>query len=123
MTTIRLFAILSMDYYILGGIIMLDFSSEVFYRGECFYAYKYFGAHITDGGVMFRVYAPAARRIELIGEFNGWNGENSAMKTMAEVFMSFSFLMLVKVRCTNIEYIRLMAELWIKLTHTLSHLS
>lgn len=80
MTTIRLFAILNMDYYILGGIIMLDFSSEVFYRGECFYAYKYFGAHITDGGVMFRVYAPAARRIELIGEFNGWNGENSAMK-------------------------------------------
>lgn len=102
---------------------MLDFSSEVFYRGECFYAYKYFGAHITDGGVMFRVYAPAARRVELIGEFNGWNGENSAMKTMAEVFMSFLFLMLVKVRCTNIEYIRLMAELWIKLTHTPSHLS
>ena len=29
---------------------------------------------------MFRVYAPAARRVELIGEFNGWNGENSAMK-------------------------------------------
>ena len=44
---------------------MLDFSSEVFYRGECFYAYKYFGAHITDGGVIFRVYAPAARRVEL----------------------------------------------------------
>ena len=58
---------------------MADFSVDSFYRGECFCAYKYFGAHITDGGVMFRVYAPSAWRIEIIGEFNSWCGENHSM--------------------------------------------
>lgn len=40
-------------------------------------AYKHFGAHFTekDGkqGILFRVYAPLAKEINLIGEFNNWN--------------------------------------------------
>ncbi len=43
-----------------------------FYTGEAFDAYDFFGAHLTDQGVLFRVYAPAAQKIEVIGEFNGW---------------------------------------------------
>ena len=43
-----------------------------FYVGEAFDAYDYFGAHLTADGTVFRVYAPAAEKIELIGEFNGW---------------------------------------------------
>ena len=45
-----------------------------FYSGECFDAYKYLGAHITENKVTFRTFAPNALKIELIGEFNNWNG-------------------------------------------------
>src|SRR5699024_6168554 len=30
------------------------------------------GAHIVNGGVMFRTYAPNAAAVSVIGEFNGW---------------------------------------------------
>ena len=50
-----------------------------FYIGQAFDAYEYFGAHIEKDGVMFRVYAPNAERVELIGEFNGWDGVTDEM--------------------------------------------
>ena len=50
-----------------------------FYIGNAFDAYKYFGAHLTNDGVLFRVYAPNALKIELIGEFNHWDGSESEM--------------------------------------------
>ena len=43
-----------------------------FYIGKAFDAYEYFGAHLTKNGVLFRVYAPNAEKIEVIGEFNDW---------------------------------------------------
>ncbi len=46
-----------------------------FFDGNVFDAYKYFGAHMQDGGVIFRVYAPNAKNVEVIGEFNCWNGQ------------------------------------------------
>ena len=46
-----------------------------FYTGKSFDAYEYFGAHICDGGVLFRVYAPNASWVSLIGSFNGWQEE------------------------------------------------
>lgn len=45
-----------------------------FYIGECFDAYHYFGAHPTNTGWIFRVYAPNAKAVEVIGEFNDWHG-------------------------------------------------
>ena len=50
-----------------------------FYIGKAFDAYEYFGAHLIEGGVLFRVYAPNALKIELIGEFNHWDGSGSEM--------------------------------------------
>lgn len=54
-----------------------------FYAGECFESYKYFGAHITIengvNGVRFSVYAPNAISVQVIGDFNGWTGENHVM--------------------------------------------
>ncbi len=35
-------------------------------------AYKYFGAHPTERGYIFRVWAPHARAVALAGDFNGW---------------------------------------------------
>ena len=43
-----------------------------FYTGRAFDAYEYFGAHPVDGGVVFRVYAPAAVKVALKGDFSGW---------------------------------------------------
>lgn len=45
---------------------------ERFYSGEEWNAYQYFGAHIEEEGVRFRVYAPKAKKVTVIGEFNGW---------------------------------------------------
>ena len=50
--------------------IIMDFYG--FYTGTEFEAWKYLGHHFTDDGVVFRVYAPAADRISLIGQFNNW---------------------------------------------------
>lgn len=50
-----------------------------FFNGECYEAYKYFGAHPSQKGYVFRVYAPNALSVELIGDFNSWNGSNHKM--------------------------------------------
>lgn len=55
-----------------------------YYNGMCFNAYEFFGAHLykkgTVEGIMFRTYAPHARKIEVIGDFNGWSGTHHEMK-------------------------------------------
>ena len=43
-----------------------------FLNGQSFDAYKYFGAHIQQDGVMFRVYAPNSDYVALIGDFSSW---------------------------------------------------
>jgi 1,4-alpha-glucan branching enzyme len=61
---------------------------ESFYLGDCFFAYKYFGAHLTKEsgvqGVRFTVYAPKAKCVQVIGEFNDWKGENHQMINIDE---------------------------------------
>ncbi|MCD7729939.1 MAG: 1,4-alpha-glucan branching protein GlgB [Oscillospiraceae bacterium] len=61
-----------------------------YYEGKAFDAYTYFGAHIEyEGGVTFRTYAPNARAIELIGEFNGWNGFYMTKEGTSGVFSAY----------------------------------
>lgn len=43
-----------------------------FYTGQEFEAYKTQGAHLENGGVRFCTFAPAARKVAVIGEFNNW---------------------------------------------------
>ncbi len=45
-----------------------------FYTGTEFQAYEYLGAHREGNETVFRTFAPGARRIQVIGEFNGWQG-------------------------------------------------
>ncbi len=51
-----------------------------FFNGECYNAYEYFGAHPYRDGYIFRLYAPNAKEVEIIGDFNSWSGENHKMK-------------------------------------------
>lgn len=44
-----------------------------FYNGNEWFAYRFFGAHIERDGVRFAVYAPKAKKVTLIGEFNAWH--------------------------------------------------
>ena len=48
------------------------FNLKDFYDGNSFDDYTYLGAHKADSGYTFRVYAPRAVRVTLIGEVNGW---------------------------------------------------
>ena len=43
-----------------------------FYTGKIFDAYEHMGAHIKENGTEFSTFAPAAQKIAVIGEFNGW---------------------------------------------------
>lgn len=43
-----------------------------FYMGDVFDAYEYFGAHVSDDGVVFRTYAPNAYQISIVGDFSSW---------------------------------------------------
>lgn len=43
-----------------------------FYTGKSFDAHEYFGAHLTQGGVTFRTFAPGASSIAVIGDFSQW---------------------------------------------------
>ena len=45
---------------------------QEFLQGKAFDAYEYFGAHLTEEGAVFRVYAPNAANVEVQGDFSGW---------------------------------------------------
>ncbi len=45
----------------------------LFHQGTNYYAYEYLGVHKTDEGFVFRVWAPNADAIMLVGDFNGWS--------------------------------------------------
>lgn len=49
---------------------------DKFYKGEAFDAYEYFGAHLRGGEVVFRVYAPNAEAVRLMGEFSDWQEQD-----------------------------------------------
>ncbi len=42
----------------------------------------YYGFHRTEDGWVYREWAPAAREMHLIGDFNGWNRESHPMKAL-----------------------------------------
>lgn len=68
---------------------------EKFYRGECDSAYTFMGAHKArvngESGVMFRVWAPQAKRVSVVGDFNFWNPEDLPLqKNMHGVWEGFS---------------------------------
>lgn len=57
-----------------------------FYDGKTFDAYEYFGAHIENGKAVFRTYAPNARQVLLIGEFNNWQGQEMVQEKNSGIF-------------------------------------
>ncbi|MBE7030733.1 MAG: 1,4-alpha-glucan branching protein GlgB [Ruminococcaceae bacterium] len=55
---------------------------DLFCAGEMTDGYQYFGAHpMGDGTWRFRVWAPHARCVHLVGDFCGWSAENGVAMT------------------------------------------
>ncbi|ALF24270.1 1,4-alpha-glucan branching protein GlgB [Fusobacterium nucleatum] len=44
----------------------------LFHRGEFRQAYEYFGAHPTRSSTIFRIWAPSAKSVAVVGDFNDW---------------------------------------------------
>jgi 1,4-alpha-glucan branching enzyme len=69
------------------GYFMDNLILESFHSGHCLNAYQLFGAISSfEGreGVRFTVWAPHALRVEVIGTFNDWNGNNYQMNKISE---------------------------------------
>ncbi|URN84736.1 1,4-alpha-glucan branching protein GlgB [Acetobacterium wieringae] len=48
-----------------------------------FLSYRYFGAHLNEKGVTFRVWAPQAQSVSVVGDFNHWNITEHLMKPVS----------------------------------------
>ena len=60
---------------------------QSFYDGYSLHAYNVFGAHFTKNGVCFRLYAPNARSVRLVGDFNNWNSDATHLKKINKEVM------------------------------------
>ena len=65
-----------------------EFPLHLFHSGENFNAYRLMGAHpITvhkKRGYVFRVWAPRAVKVSVVGDFNGWNTDTHVMHKMID---------------------------------------
>ena len=61
-----------------------DIPVYLFRQGRNCRAYEFFGSHITENGAVFRVWAPEAIGVAVVGEFNSWNGEAHKMEKIAD---------------------------------------
>lgn len=55
-----------------------------FHQGTNYRAYDLLGAHFTSNGVVFRVFAPNAKAVSVVGEFNGWNKRANPMYKISD---------------------------------------
>jgi len=65
---------------------LTDFDIYLFNAGDHHRIYEKLGAHYTEigsiGGVQFAVWAPGARSVSVIGDFNGWDRRSHAMRVL-----------------------------------------
>ncbi len=63
-------------------------SLELFHQGKLYDAYRFFGAHPARRGAgkgyLFRVWAPAARAVSVVGDFNAWERDAHPMKLLED---------------------------------------
>ena len=60
-----------------------DWDQYLFGQGNHYEIYKKLGAHLTEkdgvAGTYFAVWAPRAKSVKLIGDFNNWDGKDHEM--------------------------------------------
>lgn len=61
-----------------------EFPVYLFHSGKNYKAYEFFGCHKIEGNrFVFRVWAPHALRVSVVGDFNGWNENDNVMKEIS----------------------------------------
>ncbi|HCR83843.1 1,4-alpha-glucan branching protein GlgB [Muricomes intestini] len=77
-----------------------ELDQYLFGQGTHYEIYKKLGAHrVTVGGkegIYFAVWAPNARRVAVVGDFNGWNFEKNYMERQGEIGIYTCFIPGVK---------------------------
>ncbi|WP_437322543.1 1,4-alpha-glucan branching protein GlgB [Sorangium sp. So ce381] len=67
-----------------------DIDRHLLAEGRHWELYRVLGAHVREvdevSGTSFAVWAPNARRVSVIGDFNHWDGRRHAMRRMGEGF-------------------------------------
>ena len=65
-----------------------DFPLYLFYQGQNYEAYKFFGVHSGKKGrskiFTFRVWAPTAVSVSVVGDFNNWDRSCNPMTRIAD---------------------------------------
>lgn len=65
-----------------------DLIIHTFFEGTTLKAYKVFGAHLETNnrkkGVRFTVFAPNALSVQVVGDFNNWDGSNHEMELYSD---------------------------------------
>ena len=61
-----------------------DLGLFYFHQGTNYYAYKYLGSHILDGKTVFRVWAPNALKVSVVGDFNNWDRKKNPMNKISD---------------------------------------
>ena len=68
------------------GVLLGQLDLHLFAEGQHWQLYDKLGAHLTaiDGarGTTFRVWAPNAQRVSVVGDFNGWDGRRNPMRKL-----------------------------------------
>ena len=54
----------------------------LFNEGRNYQTYRVLGAHPSDAGTVFRVWAPNAGQVSVVGDFNGWRGGVDALHSL-----------------------------------------
>lgn len=74
-----------MDYQ--GANTDVSYAKYLFHQGKNFFSYQLLGAHFLDQkkpkGAIFRVWAPNARSVSVVGTFNDWNADKHVMERLS----------------------------------------
>ncbi len=67
-----------------GGVCM-GVAEYFFHQGTNIKAYEYMGSHrLCDNSVVFRVWAPNAESVQVVGDFNSWSDDAPPMKRITD---------------------------------------
>lgn len=91
------------DPYSFKSPLITDFDRHLFAQGNHYQIYEKLGAHTTEidgvAGVYFAVWAPNARNVSVLGDFNYWDGRKHQMrKSLSGVWDLF--IPDIRVGCT-----------------------
>ena len=62
---------------------MKEFKNK-FVSGKAFDAYKFLGSFLRGNTAVFRVWAPNAKTVSVVGDFNEWNIDTDRMENIGD---------------------------------------